>query len=200
MPVLTREEIARSLTAAWQVFLDRPDAVDGFDVSIGGFWRSFRAIILVAPAYALSAVVEKQVMLAGTVGQSEFDDGLFVIAKTLTLALDWVALPVLLALVATQLRLTGTYAAFVVVRNWASVIAILPFAAIALLYVLGIFDEEAANIASLTFLIVIFRYNYLIARRALSVGIGLAIGLVIVDFVLSFAIAAGVDTLMGLPP
>lgn len=197
MAILTREEIARSLTGAWYVFLDRPDAAQLFDVSVNGFWRSFRAIVLVAPAYALSAMVEREVILAGLVDAGNWSDQQFIVAKVLTLCLDWIALPLLLALVAGQLGVSRTYSAFVVARNWGAVLAIAPFGAIALLYLLGIFGEEATNIGSLVILVIILRYNYLIARRVLGLDTAFAIGLVVADFALSFSIAAFVDGLAG---
>ena len=62
--MLDRDEIARSLTGAWHLFLDRPDAMRYFDLSIEGFWRSFRAIVLLLPAYILSTLAERVITLA----------------------------------------------------------------------------------------------------------------------------------------
>ena len=50
MPFLDRDEIARSLTGAWRVFLDKADAAGFFDLTVSGFWRSFRAIVLMIPS------------------------------------------------------------------------------------------------------------------------------------------------------
>ena len=43
-----------SLNAVWLLFLDRRGADPLFDSSVEGFWRSFRAIVLVAPLYAFT--------------------------------------------------------------------------------------------------------------------------------------------------
>ena len=52
--MITRDEITRSLTGAWEIFVDRPNAMRHFDTDYAGFWRSFQAILLIAPLYGLT--------------------------------------------------------------------------------------------------------------------------------------------------
>jgi hypothetical protein len=193
MAFLSRDEIVRSLTGAWHVFLDRQDADRYFDLSVTGFWRSFRAVVLVLPAYVLSTLT------AWTTLPAEADENLFILAKAISLAVDWVAFPVVLALIADRLKVSTTYSAYVIVRNWGSVIATAPFGVLALLYVLGLIGQEITGTLSLAILFVVLRYNYLIARRVLQVGVPLAIGIVVADFILSLAIDAGIGGLFGMP-
>ena len=198
MAMLEREEIGRSLSGAWQLFLNRPDAMRLFDVSVGGFWRSFGAIGLIVPAYAIVAVVEQQLLLSDSLPDESFGVAAFVLDKGLALSIDWITLPILLALLAGPLGIGRTYPAFVVARNWGAVIAILPFAAIDLLFAFGLLSAEVVGVLSPTMLIVILRYNFIIARRALGVGAGFALTLTVADFVLSLAIAQSVDWLVGI--
>jgi hypothetical protein len=193
MAFLTRDEIVRSLTGAWHVFLDRQDADRYFDLSLTGFWRSFRAVALIVPAYALSTLT------AWTTLPAEADEALFVLSKAVSLAIDWVAFPIVLALIADRLKVSCTYSAYVIVRNWGSVIATAPFGVLALLYVVGLIGQEVTGTLSLAILFVVLRYNYLIARRVLQVGVPLAIGIVVADFILSLAIDAGVSGVFGMP-
>jgi hypothetical protein len=198
MAMLEREEIGRSLTGAWQLFLNRPDAMRFFDVSVGGFWRSFGAIGLIVPAYAIVAIAEQQVLLSDSLPDESFAEGAFVLDKALALSVDWITLPILLALLAGPLGISRTYPAFVVARNWGAVIAILPFAAIDLLFALGLLNADIVGVLSAAMLFVILRYNFIIARRALGVGAGFALTLTVADFVLSLAIAQSVDWLVGI--
>ena len=62
--VITLDEIARSLQGAWLLFLDRANAMRLFDASYGGFWRSFQAVVLVAPAYELTVLADRRALLA----------------------------------------------------------------------------------------------------------------------------------------
>ena len=183
----SRDEILRSLTGAWNLFLDRPDALRYFDISVEGFWRSFAAILLVAPSYVVIAAAERTQILTSAVEQS-FDGGAFFLNKVLSVGMDWIAFPFLLALVVGPLGLSRTYAAFIVARTWGAVLALLPFVAIGLLYLGGILSAEAFNVISMVILIVVIRYSYLIARRALGAEIGMAIAIVLSDLSISILI------------
>ena len=190
--MLTREEIVRSLNGAWELFLDRPGAMRYFDISVEGFWRSFGAVVLVVPSYALAVLAERTMMALDPAAPVQ-DGTAFLVQSVIGLGLDWMALPVILALLARPLGIGRHYAAFVVARNWGAVIAIVPYGAIGLLIVLGVVGVELANLLMLAALIVVLRYTYLIARRALDVSLGFAIGIVVLDFVVSLAIALSLD-------
>lgn len=196
--MLDRDEIRRSLTGAWDLFLDRPEAMRAFDVSVEGFWRSFRVIVLLLPAYFLTTLAE-QIMLSETAVETAGPGGTALFLDSVVgLGLDWIALPVVLALAARPLGIQRNYAAFIVARNWGAVIALTPFGVIGLLVILGLLNAEIANFLMLASLMVVLRYNFLIARRALDVGIGFAIGIVILDLAVSLTIALALDSVFGL--
>ena len=196
--MITPSEIQRSLTGAWRIFLGHPDAMRFFDTSTDGFWRSFQAIVLVAPIYAVTALADWRAMASnflpdeGGVGAEAF-----VAVKMVTLALDWVALPVLLAALAGFLGIRRAYTAFIVARNWSTVLVILPFAAIALLDIAGLMNESLILFPSLAALGFALRFGYMVARTALGVGIEVAIGVVALDFLVSLAIVRIVGRLTG---
>jgi hypothetical protein len=193
--VITPDEIVRSLTGSWRLALDKPDAMRFFDVSLDGFWRSFQAIVLIVPAFALTAMADRQATLSDAIADEAFSDGGFFVAKTITLALDWITLPIVLAALAGPLGLKRGYTAYIVARNWTTVLMILPFAAIALLEMLGLISLGIAAFLSIGALAVIFRVSYLVARRALNASLEVAIGIVVLDFLISVALAMTVDRL-----
>lgn len=186
-----RDEIVRSLSAAWDLFVDRPGAMRGFDLSVDGFWRSFGAVVLVAPSYVLAVLAERRIAIE--TGLSDQSGASFFVQNVLGLGIDWVALPLVLALLAQPLGIARHYPEFVVARNWGAVIAAVPFGAIGLLILLGLLGGELANLLMLASLFVVLRYTYLIARRALDASLGFAIGIVVFDFVLSLMIALTLD-------
>lgn len=192
-----REEIRRSLTGAWELFLDRPDAMRHFDVSVDGFWRSFGAIVLIVPLYLITVIAERQVLVSDPIAAATLSDPAFFLAKAFALCLDWVALPVILALAARPLGVERSYSAYIVARNWGAVIAISPFALVAFLFALGVLGMDMTNYLSLAALFIILRYNYLIARRALGASVGLAVAIIVFDLFLSLSIGIGVDSLFG---
>jgi hypothetical protein len=192
-----RDEIARSLTGAWELFLDRPGAMRRFDVSVEGFWRSFRAIVLVIPAYVVTTLAERIITSNAVVTTEDPGDVLFFIDGAIGLALDWITLPIVLALAARPLGIAGRYGAFIIARNWGSVLAVVPFAVVSLLVVLGLAGADIANFLMLAALIVVLRYNFLIARRALDVGTSFAVGIVILDLAISLMISLVLDAMFG---
>ena len=69
----------------------------------------------------------------------------------------------------------------------------IPFGVIGLFSVLGLVGGELASLLMFAALIVLLRYNYLIARRSLDASLGFAIAIVILDFVVSLTIALALD-------
>ncbi len=193
----TTEEIARSLTAAWELFLDRADAMRRFDVSVEGFWRSFAAVLLVAPFYAFAVLADARTV-AGSDPLMPVESGMgMLVHNAVGLLLDWIALPLILALLARPLGISRHYSEFIVARNWCAVIGAVPFGLIGLLIVIGAIDSEFGGILMFAALIVVLRYNYIIARRALDVGTGFALGIVALDFVVSLTLALTIDGLFA---
>ena len=196
--MLERDEIARSLTGAWELFLDRPDAMRRFDISMTGFWRSFRAIVLVLPAYLVTSLAEPAINAADPLPVDEISGAAYLLDSLLALGLDWIALPIVLALAAGPLGISHRYGAFVIARNWASVIATAPFAVISLLVLGDLIGAEIANFLMLAMLLIVLRYNYLIARRALDASIGFAVGIVVLDAAISLTVALSLEALIGI--
>jgi len=194
--VITRDEIARSLSGAWQLFLDRPNAIRLFDASYDGFWRSFQAIVLIAPAYAVMVLADRRALL-DTTDAGAFDEAAYMAAQWLALGLDWITLPLLLAGLANFLDIRKGYPAYVVARNWSSVLVVVPSAVVALFALAGVLSAEAALFPSVLVLAIAIRFSYLIARRALGVTIDAAIGFVVLDLVVTLGVARLTSRLLG---
>lgn len=190
----TREEIGRALRAAWRLFLNDPRGMAGFDLSVSGFWRSFGAIVPMAPFYFVGFLVERQLRLADP-EQEAFSNATFFAAKAVIVAVDWVAFPIVLAILARQLGIARGYPAFIVARNWASLLIIIPDSALAAAFGLGLVGQEIAGFASLAFLVIILRYRFLIARIALGASIVFALGITFADLLLSLVLTAGLNRL-----
>ena len=197
--MITRDEITRSLTGAWEIFLDRPNAMRHFDTDYAGFWRSFQAIILIAPLYALTAFAAYRALETRIPASELPESALFLWARAVTLGFDWVTLPILLAVVASVLGIQRTYTSFVVARNWSTVLIVTPFALIAALEL--VFNGIGPLVVPLSLLATaaVLRFAYLVARHAMEANVGLAIGIVVLDFFLSLFLAATVNVLFGLP-
>jgi hypothetical protein len=189
-------QASSALTGALELFLGRREGIQRFDFSLNGFWRSFGAILYVLPFFAISIAVEHRlrppdVMVTGP------SDGLFVLSRLIDLGLDWVMMPLILAAFARNLGITRTYASYIVVRNWASVVMSAPQALIALLAGLGLIPIEFAAVLSLAVVGVMLRYHYQIVGATLGGPTPFKIGLVGADLMLSLVLSGIFTRLFG---
>lgn len=185
-----------ALMGALELFLGRREGLQRFDFSVDGFWRSFSAILYMLPFFAISVAVEhrlrpEDVTIAGPT------DAMFVVSRGLDLILDWVTMPVLLAVFAKRLGISRNYASYVVVRNWASVIMSAPQALIALLAGLGVVPIEFAAVVSLAIVGVMLRYHYQIVGATLGGSVGFRVALVAADLALSLVLSGIFSRLFG---
>lgn len=194
--MIGRAEIEQALTGAWKVFLSRPDAMRSFDTSLEGFWRSFQAILIVAPVYLLTELSDQMGLV--TNGAAVAPEK-FWATEILSLVLDWIALPALLAVIGGLLGIKRAYPAYIVVRNWATPLMLAPFAAISLLSVLGV-SEDILLIPSVAAVAYSLRFSYLVVRRTLTTHLDVAIGYVVLDVLVSLAVVRVVAKLTGVDP
>ena len=193
---MTAADFRNGLDAAVALLVGRPGAIGRFDVSLEGFWRSFAAILLVLPSFAVALMAEwrgrMERLPADAVDPSWVG---FAAERLAALGVDWVALPLVLALLAGRLGLTGRYVPFIVARNWASPVVAALYAVPALLYAAGAIDNDLAVLISFALLFVVLHYFYRIARQALAAPVSLAIGVVVLDLLLGLLISETVSRL-----
>jgi len=183
-------EIRAALDGSWLLLRNRPEGMAFFDQSIQGFWRSFSVIFLLIPAFLVSGLAEKEFYFAENMFHPDaFPDGSYWTAQFFGLAVDWITLPILLALVAVPIGISHRYVPFIVVRNWTSLLASVPYMITYLLFLLGIIPPGIAVLLSFSCLLAVLWYRYLVARIALQAPISLAIGVVVLDVLLTLVIS-----------
>jgi hypothetical protein len=158
-----------------------------FDGSITGFWRSFWAAAIVAPAWILLLALDEQPMSA---------DGLrIVVVQIIDYALLWTAFPLVLYEILSRRGKTERFCLYISIHNWASVIetpAMLFAAAFAVAVPSGF-----AQLVPLIAMVGIFAYECFLARAGLAVGFGIAIAVAGLDFILSMIIQLTADFMLG---
>jgi hypothetical protein len=192
-------EVIRAMRGMWLLFLERSGAAQLFDTSVEGFWRSFQAIALVAPVYAFIVAADRQDYLSDPKAVASFDTAAFFLSRAITVALDWVTLPILLAVLAPALGIRAGYASYVVVRNWGTLFTLIPYAALSLLELTDLLPADFAVIAASVVLAISLRVSYVTARWTLGVPIDVAIGYVALDFLVSLGLAEGLAYAFGVP-
>lgn len=198
----TRPSFLRALSGAVALLLGRPVPAGAFDTSFEGFWRSFGALVLVLPSFAVQMLAEARMAVPADLPAdlADADVGvapLYVLARGVGLLGDWVALPLALALLARPLGLGARYVPFVVARNWTSVVAAAIYAVPALFFAAGMIGTDAVLIASLVALAIVVQFQYRVVRGVLATPVGTSIGIVALDLVLSLLVTELAARLIG---
>jgi len=193
--MLSVDETSSSLTGAWRLMLGKADGLRLLDLSADGFWNSFFAIVVAAPA-----------MIVGWVGTAnEIGDpnafagrlGMLIRLATVDLG-SWLLPLVALALVASRAGIGDRFVHYVVASNWASAITawmLLPSALIRL------FLPSGNPVAELVWLVLVVLSLVLTWRMTnASIGKGAAVGTAVFAgmLVVSLAVLFGLVALLGI--
>lgn len=195
--MLTSDDIQRGLAAAWQLFLGRRDAIRDFDTSYRGFWRSFLAIILILPIYVLYVGAERRMILGDLPDGAAFDEMTFGLTRLLALVLDWIAFPLVAALLCRPLGFASGYVRLIVAFNWGGPIVSVVMALPAILFAFGLVPQFAASLLLFMALVLVVRFRFITARAALECGFSLAAGLVALEFLMSLVLGEALTRIAG---
>ncbi|GBD43623.1 hypothetical protein HRbin40_01099 [bacterium HR40] len=174
--MLSRSEIQRALWGAWLVGVRDPRALEWFEFTVEGFWRSFFAALLAAPFYLFLALHEYAIAGAPA------DPFWTAFVRAVTYALDWALFPIAVFLLVRLVDLGHRYVVYIVVNNWATVLQLFAFSlAVA---VARLLPEALASLVLVATLALVLAYRWLVAREALATSGWMASAFVLVDLVL----------------
>lgn len=193
--MLSSDETYASLTGAWRLMLGKADGLRLLDLSADGFWNSFFAIVVAAPA-----LIVGWVGLANEIGDPSAFAGRFSMLIRLA-AVDigaWVLPLAGLALVAPRAGIGGRFVHYVVASNWASAIIAWMMLPPALIRLFLPSTNEFAVLASL----LLFALSMVLTWRMTNaaIGRGAAVGTAVFAgmFVASLVVLFGLQALLGI--
>ncbi len=198
------QEIRQSCSACWGIMKGEGEAVQQFDLSVRGFWRSFAVIFLLAPLYYISlkseqaGLLEEHMLQGGDVAHMTVAAGTYYLGKALALGVDWIAFPIIVGLLSTSVGLQRTYTPYIIVRNWSSLLILLPQTVLNLGYLSGLIPTPLLVMLTLPLIGWVLWYRYRIARVVGQCTLAASIGLVVLDLVLSLLISNSFDQMFGL--
>lgn len=193
--MLSADETYASLAGAWRLMFGKADGLRLLDLSADGFWNSFFAIVVAAPA-----LIVGWVGIANEIGDPEaFAGRLGMLIRLATVDIGaWVLPLVALALVAPRAGIGGRFVHYVVASNWASAIIawlMLPSA------LLRLFLPSTSEISSVVSLF-LFALSALLTWRMTnaSIGKGAAVGTAVFVgmFIASLLVLFGLQALLGI--
>lgn len=184
----SREEILRAVTGAWLLAQGDRRGMQLFDLSVEGFWKSFTAALLVAPVYALLLAEEY-----ARLGWPE-QIGATISTRLVAFVLGWFSFPVAAIFLTRMLHLGSRYVPLIVANNWSAVLQVsLYFGASIVGFVL---PAHLQTIVLFAVTIAVLVYQWFVVRTALETTGGVAIGVVVIDLLLSILVSRAVDAVL----
>lgn len=186
-----------SLSGAWRMMTGRPDGLRQLDLTSDGFWNSFRAIALAAPAMLMGWVaVARDIPGAADPAVSE---RLGVITRLAIVDVGtWVLPLVLLAAVARQVGIGDRFVHYVVATNWGSALLVwlmLPAFLIRLLFPQAL---ELSTAVALGIFVLSLVLMWRLTNAALAKGAGMATAMLLAMLVVSLLTQIALQDLLGL--
>lgn len=185
--------LSAGVYGAWRLAWADPRGLDYFDASERGFWQSFWAAAIAAPAYAL--IVGINLATPDELGGAQIDGARLLLVELIAYVMGWTAFPLLMVTIAQKLGRDAQYARYIVASNWGGLIEITAFLpAVAL-------GETVPALSVLPALVgcAMFAYQWFIARTALALTNRQALIPVAVNFALGVAIALVARALIMTP-
>lgn len=172
-------ELVRAVYGALLLARFDRDGLRYFEDTIEAFWRSFTAAIVVAPGFAILILLGH---LADPPGAGPLR---IVIVEVIAYVLSWVAYPLAMVYVTRAIDRDEEYFRYIVAYNWAHIVQMALILLGVLISAIGLVEGGAAKVLSFGIDLAILVYAGYIARAALNIAVGGAVGIVIFDLILS---------------
>ena len=150
-----------------------------FDKSLSGFWASFLPAIVLSPLNLIHVLLQ--------FGNHPPKVGFvpYLVVEFLTYVLQWTLFPFIMLYVANLLQRRERYFWHMVAYNWLQLPLTLFILALRVLGDFHLVAPEGIGVMELAAIAIFFIYGTFVAGVGLQVGIGTALSLVVLDFVLS---------------
>lgn len=181
--------IREHLAGAWQVMNGNAAGLARMDVSLGGFWRSFGAIVFIVP-YLVLGIMDQPAEAGGGDGLAGEAASSGIGLQILATGVDWIMFPLVFALLARPIGVADRYVPFIVARNWSAVIVSAFLALVTGAHLLGLAPDAVLPFLLVIVLGVTLRFSYLVIRTTLAVPMAVAVPIVVLDFLLSLVVHA----------
>lgn len=183
-------EISAALTGAWRLLFLDSKAVQYFDDSVEGFWKSFFAAALILPAHLILSWMH----LAGlplTAGPIRI-----VLVEGIGYVISWVAFPLLVFYLCEAMGRSQTYMRYIIAYNWFQVILIGIVLPIRLLLESGVLPPQIAQLLDFAKFFLTLSYFWYLALVGLGAGGWAASAIVVLDLILSLLILSVSDGML----
>ena len=171
----SRREVGAALYGAWRLMRFDAGGLASFDFSISGFWRSFFAAALLAPAFVVLVWLE---LAART---EPVNVGWAMVVSGAGYVAGWVAFPLAAILITRLLDLGGRYLPLIVAYNWVSVPQVAVYLPTVLIATAAPAIGAVFQMAAVAYILV---FEWFVIRTVLDTTPFTAVAIVIVEVVL----------------
>jgi len=183
-------EIKSSIYGAWRLARLDAGGLACFNLSVEGFWRSFFAAVIIAPAYAALLLVRDAGLEATMVDAGPMPESVNYLPEVVAYILGWIVWPLAMLLVVRVLGLAQNFVPYIIVYNWANVIQIGILLPAAILTRGAVLPEGMAAIIGVMATLAVLFYLWFITRTVLQVREWTAAGIVIMDILLGVILSS----------
>ncbi|HXM71542.1 MAG TPA: hypothetical protein VN970_10440 [Thermoanaerobaculia bacterium] len=163
-----------------------------FDSTLGGFWRSFFAAVLVAPIYFIIVFLDLDLSTV------EASIGRTLLLESLAYLILVFAYPLAMHYISEAVDRRQQYFLYIVAYNWASVVLAAIELPVDALSWSELLPKALADTLEIAVKLAILAILWFIARTALKVPRLLAVGLVALDFVLNLIVSSIINARLGI--
>jgi hypothetical protein len=180
----SRAEIIASTIGGFRLLFFKPDGLQRLSRDTGAPWRSFFAVVLSLPALFLLLEGLREIFALEEPGFH------FYALWLLTEVIVWLAFPVLLLTLSRQLPLHMRVPLFIQALNWLLLPAQYLTLAMSWLVDSTVLPQDLSEALNVVAGVWVLVAEWWLARRILAVGAGQAALLVLLHFMLSYALSA----------
>jgi len=169
---------------AWRLARLDAGGMTYFDRTAEGFWRSFIAAAVIAPAYIFVIALDA-VQRPGDAGLARM-----VVVHVCAYSLSWTVYPVITHPICTAMGRQSAYIGFIVATNWAKVIQMAVYLPVIVIGAGDLLPTSAAALLNGGVYILLLGYQWFVTRTALDTTGMAAAGLVVLDLFMGLTIDA----------
>ena len=166
------QEVASGLRGAWRLLRCDAGGMAAFDNSVDGFWKSFYAAVLTAPAYVI--------VVALHMPEGDPPGGFLhlLLIQVGSYVIEWVAYPLAAFYVVDMMSKSESYIRFIVALNWSRVVQVPIYLPAVLLVAADVFAPQVADLLTLITTAALLAYQWFVTRTALAIP-GMAAALLV---------------------
>ena len=172
-------ETLAGLYGAWRLARADRSGMAYFNTTHEGFWRSFISALIVAPIYIVLLVMRYHAE------QLTVPPVRYVALEAISYVVAWFIFPLVMFYLVQAIERERQFLGFVIAYNWASVWQNFLYLPVSMVGEMGVLPEDWERSLELAALVLVFIYTFYITKISLQISNLLAVGIVVVDFLVS---------------